>query len=98
MSSSIGRWLTLVDDEPEDFEPYTLPELDDWGQACQRRYADQFNAVQVIAKTAGHAVLVQQPDLVALAVRSVVEAARTGQRPVLDRDQVDRLGGVLVRI
>ncbi len=97
VSSSPDRWQRLPDDYLTDVRPLTAVEVDAVWQRRQREYAAELGAVHVVSKSASHTVHIEQPDLVALAVRSVVEAVRTGQRPLLDADQVDRLGGVLVR-
>ena len=96
VSSSVGRWLR-AQSPPEEHAPHTLAEIDDLWQAWQREYANRFDALHVISASAGHTVHIEQPDLVALAVRAVLEAVRSGARPVLDPDQVQAAGGLLVR-
>ncbi|WP_222596471.1 hypothetical protein, partial [Pseudonocardia sulfidoxydans] len=51
---------------------------------CQREWARRLDAVHIAADTAGHLIHVQEPDLVAYAVRAVIDAARAGRRLHLD--------------
>lgn len=97
VSSSPGRWQRLSDEHMIPLRPLTADEVDVIWQERQREYAAEFDAVHLVSHTAGHTVHIEQPELVAEVVRSVVEAVRTGGRPRLSADQIHALGADLVR-
>jgi pimeloyl-ACP methyl ester carboxylesterase len=72
-------------------------EIDAHWQRTQRDVADELDAVQIIARDAGHRLNDETPDLVALAVDAVVQALAARRRVELDPARVDAAGGRITR-
>lgn len=105
VSSAVGRWLRLTDSADE-FLPHTLADMDRFWQGWQQDHVEHLGAVHVRSKAAGHVVHCEHPELVALAVRSVLSAVTAGEgvgstdtpaRPEFGPGQVADAGGELVR-
>lgn len=94
VSSSVGRWLR---DPPENpfYEPLTLDQVDELWQDFQRDWAHHLAATQVIADAAGHFVHRDAPELVALVIRAVVDAARSRRDVQLNPATLKQSGGYL---
>ena len=74
----------------------TSDEADEVWRARQREWARRLRAVHVIADSGGHHVHFDQPQLVALIVESVAQAARRGEPLDLRPDDIAAAGGRLV--
>lgn len=72
VASRPGRWLDSK--TPELWHPFTLLELDDRWQANQAALAERLGGTLVKARTGGHYVQRDDPDLVANAIRRVYGA------------------------
>jgi pimeloyl-ACP methyl ester carboxylesterase len=94
VTAAVGRWLRV--DEPEQFRPFSLAELDDRWQECQRALARRAGARQILARTAGHRLEVEAPRLVALAIEAIVAAVQDGKPPFLDPARIASLGGDVI--
>jgi hypothetical protein len=62
----------------------------------QTLWAQRLHALHIAANTGGHHVQIDQPDLVAFAVRQVIAAARAGTDLVLTPTDVATAGGTLL--
>jgi pimeloyl-ACP methyl ester carboxylesterase len=82
-----GRWP----DPPPD------PEIDRYWQARHRLLADQLNAAHVIALDAGHRLIEDATDLVALAIEAVLDAIADNRPVTLEPDAVTAAAGRLAR-
>lgn len=93
IASAVGRWLAT----PDAFNNYDTPlaEIDTCWQRWQREKAVQLRGAHVVAHSAGHAIHVDAPALVARALEGVVRAARTGTAVWLDPEALHAAGGAL---
>ena len=96
VSSSVGRWVRIPPKKPFG-GPLSLQQVDDAWQAFQTDWAARYDAVHVIANTAGHFVHRDEPRLVHAAVKAVVEAARRGGAVDLSEQVVGHVGGYLAQ-
>ncbi|WP_052711031.1 alpha/beta hydrolase [Pseudofrankia sp. DC12] len=95
VTSAVGTRLRMTN--PDRLLPLSPAEVDARWQTFQREWAARTAATQIIADNAGHFVHKDAPDLVALAVDAVVNAAR-GHAPVrLDPAAVSQAGGRVPR-
>lgn len=94
ISGADDRWNRETN--PDEYRPYTLDEIGRRWREFQREWVARTNAVHVIAHRAGHGVHEEAPDLVALAISAVLEAARGSTAMFLDPSAVDAAGGSLV--
>lgn len=78
------------------WRPLTPSEVDHGWRACQVEWADRLHAVHIAADFAGHHVQIDQPDLVAFAVRRVIAAAHADTDLALDPADVATAGGTLL--
>jgi pimeloyl-ACP methyl ester carboxylesterase len=93
LSAAVGRWLR---NEPREWhQPLTLAEVDEHWVAMQREWAQRLRAVHLGSDHAGHFVHYEHPELAALVVREVVDAAREGRPVRLDADRLAEVGGHL---
>ena len=78
------------------WRPLTPSEVDHGWRACQVEWAERLHAVHIAANTAGHHVQIDQPELVAFAVRRVIASARADTGLTLDAADVATAGGTLL--
>ena len=95
VSSSEGRWVRQPPSR-EWWLPLTLEQVDRLWQGFQADWAARWNAVHLVAATAGHFVHRDQPELVAAATREVLAAVRERRRPAIDTGQASAAGGKLI--
>lgn len=72
-----------------------IPDLDERWSAAEQLLAEQIGAVRIDAVDAGHHLQDEVPDLVALAIRSVLHAAQHDTPVTLDPDAVAAAAGSL---
>ncbi|MGH3367812.1 MAG: alpha/beta fold hydrolase [Nocardioidaceae bacterium] len=94
VTAAVGRWLRV--DEPAQFRPFSLADLDDRWQDRQRTLARRCGGQQILARTAGHRLEMEAPQLVAAAIEAVVAAVRSGQLPFLDPAQIGFLDADII--
>jgi pimeloyl-ACP methyl ester carboxylesterase len=94
LTAAVGRWLKV--DEPAQFRPFSLAELDDRWQECQRALARRTGGRQILARTAGHRLEVEAPGLVAFAIEAVVAAIRDNKTLSLDPLRIASLDGDVI--
>jgi pimeloyl-ACP methyl ester carboxylesterase len=91
LSAAVGRWLR---NEPHEWhQPLTLAEVDEHWVAMQREWAQRLGALHLGSDHSGHFVHYEHPELAALVVREVVEAARAGQPVEFDDAALAAVGG-----
>jgi pimeloyl-ACP methyl ester carboxylesterase len=78
------------------WQPLTPFEVDHGWRACQVEWARRLQAVHIAATTAGHHVQIDQPALVAFAIRQVLAATQAGTDLALDPSDVAAAGGTLL--
>ncbi len=86
VTGAVGRWERAIG-KLDEYGGKTWHEIDDLWQANQHAIAQQTQAAQIIAHTAGHQLCVEAPALIARAVDAVVAAVRTGTDIHLDPDR-----------
>lgn len=78
------------------WQPLTATEADQGWRARQVEWAHRLDATHIAANHAGHHVQMDQPDLAAMVVRAVVQAARRDVDLELSAADVLRAGGHLL--
>lgn len=78
------------------WKPLTVAEADDGWRECQREWARRLNAVHIAADTADHHVQIDEPGLVALAVRAVVAADNAERTVEISGDEVRAAAGQIL--
>lgn len=78
------------------WRPLTPAEVDHGWRACQVEWAERLHAVHIAANTAGHHIQIDQPELVAFAVRRVIAASRADTGLTFDAGEVATAGGMLL--
>jgi pimeloyl-ACP methyl ester carboxylesterase len=93
LSAAVGRWLR--NEARAWHQPLTLAEVDERWVVMQREWAQRLRAVHVGSDHAGHFVQFEHPELVALVVREVVNAARIGRPAEFDAEALAAVMGTL---
>lgn len=91
IASAIWRWFQAK--QPALYRPLSLAEVDQRWQLAQLQYARRWSGELVVANEAGHRLHEDAPELLAMTVAAVVDAARCGIPLRLDAAQVHESGG-----
>jgi hypothetical protein len=93
---SVLRFPTRLDVIERAWWTLTPSEVDHGWRARQVEWAQRLHALHIAADTGGHHVQIDQPVLVAFAVRQVIAAAKAGTDLAVDPADVATVGGTLL--